>query len=126
MANITPNQQGEDGNTHRYVWSNVNTGDVCLPAQHPGAPDRTVQVFGTFGGASVGFNGTLEDAPANYFPLTKDGTNAIAIVAAGGSIIAENTNWTQPVVTGGAASGLTIITSSAMTPCSRCPKMSYS
>lgn len=109
MANITPIQESEKGSTHRYVWANVSVGDVCLPAQHPGSPDRTVQVIGDPAGSTITFDGTLEDAPTTYFALTSDGTNAISITAAGGKLVAENSNWTRPVVTGGAAAGITII-----------------
>ena len=92
------------GRTIRYTWSNLAQGDDGIPISIPGAADRSVQVTGTFNGASVIIEGTLEETPINYFTLTDMQGNPISFSAVGGELISEMVTHIRPRISGGGAS----------------------
>ena len=94
----------------RAVWTALATGDDGAPIDWSAYTDRSVQVFGTFGGGTVTLQGSNDagPTPTNWNPLTDLQGNAIAFTAAGLEMIAEGTLWVRPVVTAGAASGITV------------------
>lgn len=75
-------------------------GAVTAGAQFAGQhSDKSVQVSGVFGGASVVLQGTNDGA--NWFSLTDAQGNALTFTAAGLKLVAEATWKVRPVVTGG-------------------------
>jgi hypothetical protein len=107
-----PTWLGQQGVTI-VQWANVGNADTCTPLPLGAHADRSVQVTGTFDGASVKIDGT-NDASLAYFPLTDPQGNAISISAfpagytAAGEAISEATQFIKPVVSGGTAPSLTI------------------
>jgi hypothetical protein len=66
-------------------------------------PDKSVQVFGTFGtGGTVKLQGTNEvTSPTNWYPLLDPQGNEISITAAKIEQVLENTYQVRPYVTAG-------------------------
>jgi hypothetical protein len=78
----------EYGSTYLSVW-NLTTADGTGEAiQSPGASDRAVQVSGSFGGATVLFEGSLDGT--NWDTLHDPGGVAITFTAKGINAISEN------------------------------------
>jgi hypothetical protein len=95
--------------TRRAAWTGMATGDDGAPIDWSAFADRSVQVFGTFGGAAVALQGSNDlTNPTNWNALTDLQGNAINFTTAGLEQISESTCWVRPVVTGGAASGITV------------------
>lgn len=88
-------------------WTGLLQGDDGAAYAPHDYPDRTVQVTGTFGGATVTIQGsndpTATDAspPTAWFTLTDQTGGALVFTAAGGRLIVEATRWIRPLVTGG-------------------------
>ncbi len=90
------------GATYRHVRAPLANADNGVAVTIPGAPDRTVQVFGTFGASgTIIFEGTLEAVPVNWFPLVDPQGNAISFTSAGGELVLELVAHIRPRVTGG-------------------------
>lgn len=87
------------GLCYRYNWTVIPQDDEGVPISIPGASDRTVQVVGTFNGAAVTFEASLDNS--NWFTCTDLQGNAISMTSAGAEFITENAVHYKPVVTGG-------------------------
>jgi hypothetical protein len=94
----------------RAAWVGLATGDDGAPIDWSAFADKSVQVFGTFGGATVTLQGSNDEGPVptNWTVLTDMQGNALNFTTAALEQVSENTCWVRPVVTGGAASGITI------------------
>jgi hypothetical protein len=97
-------------------WT-LGDSDTATPVQLPSPADRTVQVEGTFGGATMvlqGSNDSTTGSDGNYHTLN-DPLGAAISVAAAGAIkqVMEVTRWMKPSTSGGSGSSLT------MTICAR-------
>ena len=98
--------QGQYDGTHLHKWSALNTGDVGDGVELPGLSDKTVQVVGTFGGATVSIQGSLDGV--NFSALNDPSGAAIALTAAGMVAIVQNVRFLRPSVAGGAGANLDI------------------
>ena len=87
-------------------WTPVTEADTCRPIQFPEFSDKSIQVSGTFGGASVALNGSNDGT--NFAALRDPSSTTIAITQAGIKAVLENTWQVQPSVTGGSSQSLTI------------------
>lgn len=87
MAGVT-RTEGQ-GKTFLHVWNLTTADGIGDAARHPGAADRTVQASGTFGGATVTIEGSINDG-VSWGPLRDPGGTAITFTAAGLQAIAEN------------------------------------
>ncbi|MGL4813229.1 MAG: hypothetical protein ACRCXM_15775 [Beijerinckiaceae bacterium] len=106
MATIQPTQGGAppepDSGLQRIIaWGPVAAGDTCAPADFAQFADRTVQVSGTFDGASVAIEGSIDGE--TWLPVTDPQGNAITASAAKLEAISEMTTFIRPVITGGGA-----------------------
>lgn len=90
--------QAGDADLTIIHWSLVNgeTGDAVDFASFA---DRTVQVVGTFGGATVVIEGSLDGE--NYATLADPQGNALSFTAAGLESVMEVTKYIRPGVSGG-------------------------
>lgn len=86
MANITPTSVEKSGDTTLTTWEAITTTDHTGDGfSNPGAPDRTVQAFGTWDGATLIIEGSNDgtnwsqcyDAAGDLFSLTADGIKAL-------------------------------------------------
>lgn len=92
--------------TYTVVWTPVTEADTCVAVQMPEYADRSIQVSGTFGGASVAVQGSNDGT--NFAALRDPSSTTIAITTAGIRAVLENTYQTKPVATGGTSQSLTI------------------
>lgn len=91
-GSVTPTEVEKPGFTRLATWElttanpNVDTdrGYISLP----GARDRSVQVAGTFGGATVAVVGSNDGT--NWAPLHDESGVALTFTAAGAHAIVEN------------------------------------
>jgi len=75
----------------------------------PHARDKTAQAKGTFGGAALTIEGSLDaDIAGTYAGLTDPQGTAISFAAAGIEALLENVYWVKPVLTGGTGSSITV------------------
>jgi hypothetical protein len=81
------------------TWSGVAAGDTCEPIRLGVWSDRTVQVGGTFGGATIRIQGSNDDI--EYFTLTDPQGNPLSFVAAGLEAIIELPAFLRPSIEGG-------------------------
>lgn len=84
------------------TWTGLTqtTSDDGEPMELPGWPDRSVQVFGTFGtGGSVRIQGSNDGT--NWAVLTDPQGNDLNITAAKIEAITELTRYVRPLVTAG-------------------------
>lgn len=104
MATITPayaDVSGDNGlyaKTASYTMANPDTG-VVIPKQLAAYADRTVQVAGTFGGATVTVQGSNDGT--NFATLTDPLGNALTITTATIKQVTEAVLQMRPAVTGG-------------------------
>ena len=106
MATIAPTMTVIPGGKGRlYQWTLTN-GDDGAPIEAVEFADRSVQVAGTFGGASVAIEGSNDSAA--YATLTDPQGNDLAIVGAKVEMITEVTRLIRPRVVGGAGTIVTV------------------
>ena len=108
MATVAPTIVERESRTTLVTWV-LGPGDDGEPVRYVGAVERTVQIFGTFGGATVALQGTIEDVPSTWMPLTDVQGNAISATSNTLETITEMVRHTRPKVTGGSASAITVL-----------------
>lgn len=111
MATIAPTVTlvgNQDGSIKRFTWTPVTENDTCAAVSCPGLADKSIQVFGTFGSATVALHGS-NDGGTTFAALNIPAGTAIGITAAGIKAVLENTEQIKPVITGGTSQSLTIV-----------------
>lgn len=90
-----------------WEWT-LAAGENGTPIVVPDKADKTVHVFGTFGG-NVAIQGSLETAsPANFVALTNSRGDSLATISATTlATIQENVYFLRPVA-GGGVSAVTV------------------
>jgi hypothetical protein len=113
MATIAPVVQRINESNDRVTWTGLTqaTLDDGAPVRGTDYADRTVQVFGTFGaGGSVLIEGTLEEIPVNWAPLTDPQGNNLAVTTSKLEAVVEYSGYIRPRVTAGdGATSLTVL-----------------
>lgn len=100
MSTLVTRRDGE-GRTVRHTWASLLQSETGVSVSIPGAADRSIQITGTFGGASVGVQGSLEAVAANWSTLTDAQGNALTFTSAGLEAVSEVVTHIRPAVTGG-------------------------
>lgn len=107
MAILDPTITGrkpavEEGDNAMLAWSPlVDTSDPTAISTFRDFTDRTAQVSGTFGGATVEIHGSLDGV--TYAALTDPQGNTVSFSQAGVKAIVEATPYLKPVVSGAGA-----------------------
>lgn len=107
VAQVVTELESLYGHTASIVWTPLANGDTGDPLAASGSPDRSLQVFGTFGaGGSVAVEGSNEAAKpavgaASWVPLHDPQGVAIVFTAAGIKEVLEVTGWVRVRVTAG-------------------------
>ncbi len=83
------------------TWTGLAQGDEGAAVDYENYADRTVQVVGTFNGASVQLVGSLDGE--NYAVLTDQRGDEINTSVADIKLVSEATRFVKPVVVGGGA-----------------------
>lgn len=82
------------------TWTGLSSAEpIGEAAEHASSSDRTVQVGGTFGGASIIIEGSNDGT--NYIVLTDGQGNAISFTTDGIEAVIEATRYIRPRVSGG-------------------------
>ena len=106
MATIDPVIVDGESRTFLASWS-LGDGDMGAPIRYPGAADRTVQLVGNFGGATVAIQGSLD---GEHWATLSDGQgNAISVTGEELEAITELVRFVRPVVTGGSGASITVL-----------------
>ncbi len=107
MATVESTIAETDGRSYTATWAGLTTGDVGDALRYAGHADRTVQVFGTFGGATVTLQGSLDGT--NWATLNDAQGDPISITAAKIESVTEAVRFTRPSVSGGSGASLTVM-----------------
>jgi hypothetical protein len=96
-------------------WTGIGDADTCQGVQCPGFPDQTIEVSGTFAGATIqilGSNSSVDGTVGSgrWFVLSDPlGTgNPIQFSAEGLKTLLHNPLWIRPATAGGAGSSLNV------------------
>jgi hypothetical protein len=81
------------------TWPSMAQGDDGAPMPFSQYSDKSVQVFGIFGGASVAIQGSNDGS--TWATLTDPQGNDLLITSAKIEMITEATAYTRPLVVGG-------------------------
>lgn len=98
MATRASNKTVDNGNERVHLWETLNSGNLDGAAvDSPGLPLKSVQVIGTFNGATCTFQGSIDGT--NWFGLTDPAGNALAFTAAGGGQLGPHLpRYVRPLV----------------------------
>jgi len=97
---VSPNTRDFIGCT-RMQYRNIKAGDTCIPVNLARYTDRSVQVTGTYDGATIEIQGTCEN-DTNYAVLTDSGGLDLRYTSGVKSkFITEGTPFIKPVISGG-------------------------
>lgn len=106
MATVQPTREiVSGGKGHVYTWV-LATGDDGAPIENVDFADRSVQVEGTFGGASVLIEGSNDTT--TFRTLTDPQGNDLSVSTAKIEMVTEVTRLLRPRVTGGSGASLTV------------------
>jgi hypothetical protein len=108
MATVDPTISEGDAHTIHVRWE-LGAGDDGSPVRYAGAADRTVQILGAFGGATVTLQGTLEETPTTWSSVTDAQGNAIAATSATLEAVTELVRFIRPLVTGGTGTAVSVL-----------------
>ena len=90
-----------------YEWV-MEEGDTAIAVEVPNKSDKTVQVSGTFGSATITVQGSVDPSGAVFNDLRDPQGNTISITSADIVTVLENVAFIQPIITGGSSSSVTI------------------
>lgn len=91
-----------------YTWTGMTTSDVGTAIYLDGRHHLTAQVLGTFGSATVEFDGSLDGT--NFVASTKKSVGgAVTFTAAGMASFDTEPLYVRPKVTGGVSTSVTCI-----------------
>lgn len=88
--------------SHVCTWSGLSSGDTGSPLEMPTASDRSVQVAGTFSGATVVLQGTNDGV--NWVTLTDPLGTALSFTSGGLIQVGPISQLVRPSVSGGSGS----------------------
>ena len=97
----------EGANVFSTKWLTLTTANVDgEPLELPAAADQSVQVTGTFNGATVSIQGCNADDPSSgpWSTMHDTAGDLLQFTSAGIAAVAENVRYMRPFMTGGAGS----------------------
>lgn len=111
MATITPvlSKVSDGGMYDVYLatWTAMGNADTGATITMSGASDRSVQMEGTYGGATISFQGSNDGT--NFQILTDPQGNALTWTSANRlEQVSELTRYVRPITSGGAGTNLTV------------------
>ncbi len=111
MATITPVDQTAPSGVSVYLWETLTEADTCASVDCNGTSfiAGSVQVVGTFGGATVVLQGSNDGT--NWVSLKDVSGNAISIASAGAAEFSTAMLYIRPSASGGTSQDLDIYVS---------------
>jgi hypothetical protein len=94
------------------TWASIGDADTCVGVRRPDLVDRSIQVEGTPGGATIHFQGSNDsvdgsNGSGNWENLTNPAGVVIAFTVPGIQQVTEATSWIRPSTGSGSGSSLT-------------------
>jgi len=110
VATITPQliTNPQDTRVKIFLWETLTDSDTATPVVVAGYQDKSVQVFGTFGGATVTIEGSNVVSTPTYATLDDANDNNLAFTSAGIEEITAACYQIRPAVTGGTAEDIDV------------------
>lgn len=102
------------GHVTVYTWAAIGDADTCVPVPMDAMGDRSVHVYGTFGGATISIKGSNEPnadptlAQTNFVALHDPQGVALTMTAAKIEEVSEVTHWLVPSTASGSGSAVTV------------------
>lgn len=107
-ANPVITQVGDqDGSLQKAVWVLTGTDTVGASVRMSEWADRTIQMAGTWNGATVTWEGSC-DGGVTFSPLTDPQGNAISKLADSLEAVTEVVEYARPRVSSGAVTAVTV------------------
>lgn len=112
MATITPTVEFLESARYsrqliKVTWTAVTENDTAAAVECGDFADRSVYIGGTFGGATVVFQGSNDGT--NYATLTDPQGNNISKTSAGLEAVTELTAYARPSASGGTGQSLNVV-----------------
>lgn len=112
MATITADIKPREGGIRKVIWETMGNADTGSAVSIADYPDKTVDIQGTFGGATVVIQGSNDGT--NYTTLTDTTDTALSFTAASGpKVILENPLFLRASTSGGTGTDVDVILSAA-------------
>lgn len=89
-----------DYEVKQVLWETMGNADTGTSVDMPHYSDKTVQIIGTFGGATVTVQGS-NDGGTTWATLSDDQGTALAVTAATLALIAQNPRSIRVITSGG-------------------------
>jgi len=99
---VIPSTTSQVRGVRLVEWQLTRDGDTGLQVSLPNYPIKSVQVKGSFSGATVTIQGSNATTPS-WVTLNDAGGTALTFTSGAVKQIRENTYWIRPIVTGGDA-----------------------
>jgi len=99
VVKLEQSDLGEFRNSRLHVWETLLQGDDGAPLSMPDFADKTIQVLGTLGGATVNIEGSLDGV--TWSLLTSPQGDVLAFTAADLSAVTELVTHIRPNISGG-------------------------
>jgi hypothetical protein len=108
MATIIPTTVEDQVRAAAYRWTDYSTADTSTPikVQNMQGLAGSVQVTGTFGGATITLQGSNDGT--NFVTLKDSAGTAISVTAAGMAEFSTAALYLKPTSTGGTADNVTV------------------
>ena len=107
MATIVVAVSDRPAQSFLAAWQGLSSGDVGQAIDYVGHADRTVQIVGTFGGATVTLEGSLDGT--NWATLNDAQGSPISMTSSGIEAVTEMVLYTRPKVVGGTGVSVTAL-----------------
>jgi hypothetical protein len=109
MATVSPAVNLSISDAPRYIWEALATGDTinALKLSGAGARRAAVQIFGTFGGATIKIQ-TSNDG-TNFYDIKDIHNTAVSTTSAAIFEITSAALYIKPVISGGTSDDVDVI-----------------
>lgn len=107
MATIGPVEIDNNDQTRTVSWQGLGNADSGLGMAFAQFPDRTLCGQGTWGGATMTFQGSM-DGGTTWFTLTDHLGNTLVWTANAIALVAENPTLVRPITSGGSGTSLNV------------------
>lgn len=106
-AIITRVPENPSGDTWIATWPAMGNADTGTSVAMSGSSDRTVHITGTFGSATVVFQGSNDGT--NWVTLADPQGNTLSKTSASIEAVLELTRYVRPVTSGGTGTAVDVI-----------------
>ena len=106
MAHVEPTFKNIGSSCVRVEWAGIAAGDTAEPVQWAGDADRSVQVEGTFDGATITIEGSIDEV--NFRTLSDPTGTGLTFTSGRIEAITEAVVMIRPSISGGTTVDVTV------------------